>query len=205
MPTQKAPSSIQTSKCMKTLRTSVKTVEHPTQAENRRKDIPKSSLHRHSWNRKSCFVCKSVNHLIKDCDYYKKNMVQKPVWNHTMRLVPLNAARPVTTVVPQTNVKHQRPATHVVNKSHSPIRRPIIHIPPPKTNNFHQKVTTVKAKQVNAVQGAKGNWFCGMKGIKREFSVARTPQHNEVAERKNMILIEAARTMLADSLLPISF
>nr|GEU39896.1 reverse transcriptase domain-containing protein [Tanacetum cinerariifolium] len=49
------------------------------------------------------------------------------------------------------------------------------------------------------------NQFCGMKGIKREFSVARTPQHNEIAERKNMTLIEAARTMLADSLLAISF
>nr|GEY74913.1 retrovirus-related Pol polyprotein from transposon TNT 1-94 [Tanacetum cinerariifolium] len=41
-----------------------------------------------------------------------------------------------------------------------------------------------------------------MKGIKRKFSVARTPQQNEVAERKNRTLIEAARTMLADSLLP---
>ncbi|GKB19139.1 putative ribonuclease H-like domain-containing protein [Tanacetum coccineum] len=42
-------------------------------------------------------------------------------------------------------------------------------------------------------------------GIKREFSVARTPQQNGVAERKNRTLIEAARTMLADSLLPTTF
>ncbi|GJW76943.1 putative ribonuclease H-like domain-containing protein [Tanacetum coccineum] len=49
------------------------------------------------------------------------------------------------------------------------------------------------------------NEFCGLKGIKREFSVARTPQQNGVAERKNMTLIEAARTMLADSLLPTVF
>nr|GEW51230.1 putative ribonuclease H-like domain-containing protein [Tanacetum cinerariifolium] len=49
------------------------------------------------------------------------------------------------------------------------------------------------------------NHVCGMKGIKREFSVARTPQHNGIAERKNRTLIEAARTMLADSLLPIPF
>nr|GEY01459.1 hypothetical protein [Tanacetum cinerariifolium] len=47
--------------------------------------------------------------------------------------------------------------------------------------------------------------FCGMKGIKREFSVARTPQQNRDAKRKNKTLIEAARTMLVDSLLPISF
>ncbi|GJV42212.1 putative reverse transcriptase domain, ribonuclease H-like domain, aspartic peptidase domain protein [Tanacetum coccineum] len=49
------------------------------------------------------------------------------------------------------------------------------------------------------------NQFCEMKGIKREFSVARTPQQNGVAERKNRTLIEAARTMLADLKLPTTF
>ncbi|GJZ14161.1 putative ribonuclease H-like domain-containing protein [Tanacetum coccineum] len=49
------------------------------------------------------------------------------------------------------------------------------------------------------------NQFCEMKGIKREFSVARTPQQNEVVERKNKTLIEAARTMLADLKLPTTF
>nr|GEZ83776.1 retrotransposon protein, putative, unclassified [Tanacetum cinerariifolium] len=44
-----------------------------------------------------------------------------------------------------------------------------------------------------------------MMGIKREFSVPRTPLQNGIAERKNRTLIEAARTMLADSLLPIPF
>nr|GEU58226.1 hypothetical protein [Tanacetum cinerariifolium] len=38
--------------------------------------------------------------------------------------------------------------------------------------------------------------------IKRIFSVARTPQQNSVAERKNITLIEASRTMLVDSKLP---
>ncbi|GKA39191.1 putative ribonuclease H-like domain-containing protein, partial [Tanacetum coccineum] len=49
------------------------------------------------------------------------------------------------------------------------------------------------------------NQFCEMKGIKREFSVARTPQQNGVAERKNRTLIEAARTMIADLKLPTTF
>nr|GEU60045.1 hypothetical protein [Tanacetum cinerariifolium] len=288
MPTQKEPSFVQTSEHVKTPRTSVKSIKHPKQAKNLRKDIPK------------CIV------LTRS------------------RLVPLNAARPVTTAVPQTNVKHQRPAKHVVNKPHSPIKRPINHIPAPKNSNFHQKITTVKAKQGNPQQALKdkgvidsgcsrhitgnisylsdfkeinrgyaafsGNpkggkitgkgkiktgkldfddvyfvkefkfnlfnvsQMCDKKNnvlftdtecvvlssdfklpdenhvllrdprennmynvdlknivpsgdlrIKREFSVARTPQQNEVAERKNKTLIEAARTMLADSLLPIPF
>ncbi|GJT94697.1 ribonuclease H-like domain-containing protein [Tanacetum coccineum] len=47
--------------------------------------------------------------------------------------------------------------------------------------------------------------FCGNKGIKQEYSNARTPQQNGVTERMNKTLIEAARTMLADSLLPTTF
>ncbi|GJY75684.1 putative ribonuclease H-like domain-containing protein [Tanacetum coccineum] len=49
------------------------------------------------------------------------------------------------------------------------------------------------------------NQFCKMKGIKKEFIVARTLQKNRVVERKNTTLIEAARTMLADSKLPTNF
>ncbi|GJS12849.1 putative ribonuclease H-like domain-containing protein [Tanacetum coccineum] len=47
--------------------------------------------------------------------------------------------------------------------------------------------------------------FCESKGIKREYSNARTSQQNGVAERKNRTLFEAARTMLADSFLPKTF
>nr|GEY01884.1 retrovirus-related Pol polyprotein from transposon TNT 1-94 [Tanacetum cinerariifolium] len=49
------------------------------------------------------------------------------------------------------------------------------------------------------------NDFCSRKGIKREFSNARTSQRNGVAERRNRTLIEAARTMLADAKLPVTF
>ncbi|GJS04904.1 putative ribonuclease H-like domain-containing protein [Tanacetum coccineum] len=47
--------------------------------------------------------------------------------------------------------------------------------------------------------------FCKEKGIKREYSVARTPQQNGAAESRNRTLIEAAKTMLADSKLPTTF
>nr|GEY17700.1 retrovirus-related Pol polyprotein from transposon TNT 1-94 [Tanacetum cinerariifolium] len=47
--------------------------------------------------------------------------------------------------------------------------------------------------------------FCEDKGIKREYSVAKTPQQNGVVERSNRTLIEAVRTMLVDSKLPTTF
>nr|GEZ02224.1 hypothetical protein [Tanacetum cinerariifolium] len=49
------------------------------------------------------------------------------------------------------------------------------------------------------------NDFCSQKGIKREFSNARTPQQNGVAEGRNRTLIKAAKTMLDDAKLPITF
>nr|GEY48933.1 ribonuclease H-like domain-containing protein [Tanacetum cinerariifolium] len=49
------------------------------------------------------------------------------------------------------------------------------------------------------------NQFCKIKGIMRQYSVARTPQQDGIAERRNRTLIEAARTMLADFKLPTTF
>jgi hypothetical protein len=41
--------------------------------------------------------------------------------------------------------------------------------------------------------------YCSRHGIKRQFSIARTPQHNGVVERKNKKIQEMAQTMLMDS------
>ncbi|GJU16262.1 putative ribonuclease H-like domain-containing protein [Tanacetum coccineum] len=57
-----------------------------------------------------------------------------------------------------------------------------------------------KSKEVKSTRKVMG-----IKWIKRDFSVARTPQQNGVGERKNMTLIEAARTMLADTLITTTF
>nr|GEX59871.1 putative ribonuclease H-like domain-containing protein [Tanacetum cinerariifolium] len=72
-------------------------------------------------------------------------------------------------------------------------------------NQINHKVKIIKSDNRTEFKNHDLNQFCGMKGIKREFSISRTPQHNGVAERKNRTLIEAARTLLADSLLPIPF
>ncbi|GJS98276.1 putative ribonuclease H-like domain-containing protein [Tanacetum coccineum] len=72
-------------------------------------------------------------------------------------------------------------------------------------NQLNHKVKVIRCDNGTKFKNREMNEFCGLKGIKREFSVARTPQQNGVAKRKNRTLIEAARTMLADSLLPIVF
>nr|GEU39828.1 putative ribonuclease H-like domain-containing protein [Tanacetum cinerariifolium] len=72
-------------------------------------------------------------------------------------------------------------------------------------NQLSLKVKVIRSNNETEFKNSDLNQFCGLKGIKREFSVPRTPQQNGIAERKNRTLIEAARTMLADSLLPIPF
>ncbi|GJU14023.1 putative ribonuclease H-like domain-containing protein [Tanacetum coccineum] len=72
-------------------------------------------------------------------------------------------------------------------------------------NLIDQRVKVIRCDNRTEFKNKEMNQFCERKCIKREFSVARTPQQNRVAERKNRTLIEAARTMLADSKLPTTF
>ncbi|GJS56535.1 retrovirus-related pol polyprotein from transposon TNT 1-94 [Tanacetum coccineum] len=79
--------------------------------------------------------------------------------------------------------------------------------------NFIKEIENLVDKKVKIIRSDNGTEFknkvmddfCREKGIKREYSVARTPQQNSVAERRNRTLIEAARTMLANSKLPTTF
>nr|GFC61163.1 putative ribonuclease H-like domain-containing protein [Tanacetum cinerariifolium] len=72
-------------------------------------------------------------------------------------------------------------------------------------NLLSLKVKIIRCDNETEFKNADLNQFCGLKGIKREFSIPRTPQQNAIAERKNRTLIEAARTLLANLLLPIPF
>nr|GEY26162.1 hypothetical protein [Tanacetum cinerariifolium] len=72
-------------------------------------------------------------------------------------------------------------------------------------NQLSLRVKVIRSDNGTEFKNYDLNQFYGLKGIKREFSVPRTPQQNGIAERKNRTLIEAARTMLVDSLLPIPF
>ncbi|KAJ9552189.1 hypothetical protein OSB04_016234 [Centaurea solstitialis] len=72
-------------------------------------------------------------------------------------------------------------------------------------NKTNLRVKVIRSDNGTKFKNADLNSFCEEKGIERQYSAPRTPQHNGVAERRNRTLIEAARTMLADSKLPITF
>nr|GEU32177.1 hypothetical protein [Tanacetum cinerariifolium] len=72
-------------------------------------------------------------------------------------------------------------------------------------NLVDHKVNVIRCYNGTEFKNRDMNQFYEIKGILRQFSVARTPQQNRVAKKRNRILIEAARTMLADSKLPTTF
>ncbi|GJR16115.1 putative ribonuclease H-like domain-containing protein, partial [Tanacetum coccineum] len=66
-------------------------------------------------------------------------------------------------------------------------------------NQLTKKVKAIRCDNSTKFKNYNLIKLCGSKGIRRDYSNARTPQQNGVAERKNRTLIKAARTMLADS------
>ncbi|GJT98904.1 hypothetical protein Tco_1094422 [Tanacetum coccineum] len=86
---------------------SVKKVENNMQAKYPRKNSQSPRGNKRNWNNlmtqklgnnfelknKACYVCDSFNHLIKDCDFYEKKMVEKPVWNNARRANHQNSQR----------------------------------------------------------------------------------------------------------------
>jgi type I restriction-modification system DNA methylase subunit len=49
------------------------------------------------------------------------------------------------------------------------------------------------------------NGYLQQMGIRREFSCKYTPEQNEIAERKNRSIVEAARAMLEEKSMPKSY
>ncbi|GKB05626.1 ribonuclease H-like domain-containing protein [Tanacetum coccineum] len=60
--------------------------------------------------KKACFVCGSFNHLIKDCYFHDKKMVEKPVLNNKGRVTGQREIRPVWNNAQRVN--HQNKFTH---------------------------------------------------------------------------------------------
>nr|GEW12744.1 putative ribonuclease H-like domain-containing protein [Tanacetum cinerariifolium] len=114
---------------------------------------PKSNSSGKRRNMKACFVCKSVDHLIKDCNFHTRKMAQPTQRNYAhivltqSKPVSNTAIRPVSAVLPNITMTGPRHAHHVVTKFKSPIRRHITRGPSSKTSNSPPSVTVGNPQQ----------------------------------------------------------
>ena len=66
-------------------------------------------------------------------------------------------------------------------------------------NEMDSKIKRLKSDNGEEFTSKEFMDYCKSHGIKRQFSISRTPQQNGVVERKNMTVQEMARTLLMDS------
>nr|GEY93093.1 ribonuclease H-like domain-containing protein [Tanacetum cinerariifolium] len=183
---QSVPSFIQTTEHVKPSGHSDQPVETPILAATPKPTSPKTNCSSKRKNRKTCFVCRSVDHLIKDCHFYDKSKTSLTPRNYAHRgynkqdasftknhpqkhIVPtavlpkskpvsVTAARPVSVVVPKIMVSKPRHAYSLNTKSNSIIKRHKTRSQFSKTSNSSPKVTAAKAQVVSAAKGKKGKW-----------------------------------------------
>nr|GEW67305.1 hypothetical protein [Tanacetum cinerariifolium] len=79
---QNVLSFVQPTEQVKSPRPSVKHVETSIPTANSKTAILKPTSNGKRRNRNACFVCKSLDHLIKDCDYHAKKLAQTIARNH---------------------------------------------------------------------------------------------------------------------------
>jgi transposase InsO family protein len=65
-------------------------------------------------------------------------------------------------------------------------------------NEMDSRIKCLRSDNGGEFTSKEFMYYCSSHGIKKQFFVARTPQHNGVVERKNKTIQEMARTMLMD-------
>nr|GEW22532.1 retrovirus-related Pol polyprotein from transposon TNT 1-94 [Tanacetum cinerariifolium] len=182
---QSAPSFVQTSEHVKLSGHSAQPVEASILEATPNSTSLKTNGSSKRKNRKTCFVCRGVDHLIKDCNFHAKPKTQpiprnsahmsydKEYASSTKKysqkhIVPaavltkskpvfVTAARPVNAAVPKIMATKPRHARSLHTKSNLIFKRHKTRSQFSKTSNSSLKVTAAQAQVVNAAKGKKEN------------------------------------------------
>nr|GEW16637.1 hypothetical protein [Tanacetum cinerariifolium] len=142
---QSVPSFDQTSKHVKPSGHSIQPVEAHILPATPKPTSPKTNCSGKRKNRKTCFVCRSVDHLIKDCNFHAKPKTQPTPRNYAHRGYN---KQPVSAAVSKIMITRPRYAHSLNTKSNSTIRRHKTRSQSLKTSNSSLKVTAAKASVV---------------------------------------------------------
>nr|GEY87872.1 hypothetical protein [Tanacetum cinerariifolium] len=145
---------------------------------------------------KAYFVCKSMDHLIKDCDYHARKLAhityasrdihrQYTPMNHSKSLlhnvptkaphqsrsVLTTAARTVSAVKPIFSITLPTLASHAVSKSKSPLRRNLPRHPSSNSRYSPPRVTAAEPSAVSAAQDKQGTWGNPQQALKDKWVI----------------------------------
>nr|GEV60129.1 hypothetical protein [Tanacetum cinerariifolium] len=174
---------------------------------------PKTSSSGKRKNRKTCFVCRSVDHLIKDCNFHAKLKSQPTPRNNAHRgynkqhasftkkfpqkyIVPaavllkskpisVTAVRPICADVPKIMMTRPKHAHSLNTRSNSTIRRHKTCSYSSNTSNLSPKVTAAKAPVVSAAKGEES-----VIRDPEEESSEKTPTETKSKNKGKGILVE---------------
>ncbi|GKC77471.1 hypothetical protein Tco_1128245 [Tanacetum coccineum] len=150
----------------------------------------------YSFIKKKCFVCGSLSHLIKDCDFYEKKMareaelkkqrvfntgngVAKPVWNNANRVNRANhfVPRPVQLNAVRSNVNTGRTNVNSVRHNVNSVRTNV------NTGRSKQPVPTNHTNSFGLVR-PQGNWGTAVK-TSASYNWRRTRPHSNYNSGSN--------------------
>nr|GFA09670.1 hypothetical protein [Tanacetum cinerariifolium] len=168
--------------------------------------------------KKACFVCKSVDHLIKNCDDHARKLAHRtyasrdihkqyaPV-NHSK--FPLNkiptaappqsvlttAARTVSAVEPIFSMTRPKLASRAISKFKSPLRRHSPRRPSSNSRYSPPRVTAAEPSTVSAAQDKQGTWVWRLKCLILDHNLRTTSNPQQALKDKGVINSGCSRHM----------
>ncbi|GJU03252.1 ribonuclease H-like domain-containing protein [Tanacetum coccineum] len=184
---------------VKTTRESVKKVDNKKQAKYPRKNSQSPRGNQRNWNNlmtqklgsnfefknKACYECGSFNHLIKDCDFYEKKMVEKIVWNNARRVNHQNSQRmthphPKGNFVPK--VVLMKSGIKTLNTAGQNFSRATISV------NTARPINTAYPKPtVNCVRTTSNVFNIAHTHVRRPFNKSTTNKNSNLKEKVNTV------------------